>query len=87
MSIVYKNKTTGQAWGKRFVVDKYILDKTYKYLDENTELLFISAHPEPSVELQFVTTPKQKEKKLLYPLKKIPVKGAHTRGIRLAIPK
>jgi topoisomerase-4 subunit A len=33
MSVVYKVKSTGQVWAKRFIVDKFILDKLYRYLD------------------------------------------------------
>ena len=28
MNVVYKNQETGQVWAKRFIVDKFILDKT-----------------------------------------------------------
>jgi topoisomerase-4 subunit A len=84
ISTVYKNCATGHAWGKRFVVDKFILQKVYRYLDEKSELLHFSAHPDSTIELNFATTARQKAKKLIYELKQIPVKGAHTRGVRLA---
>lgn len=87
MSIVYKNKETGQVWAKRFVVDKFILDKTYNYLDDKSELELITATPEPNIELHFVTSPRQKVKKLSYHLRDVPIKGAHTRGIRIAAHK
>jgi topoisomerase IV subunit A len=66
------------------VVDKFILQKVYRYFDEKSELLHFSAHPEPTVELNFVSGTHQKAKKLIYELKQIPIKGAHTRGVRLA---
>lgn len=84
ISTVYKNCATGQAWGKRFVIDKFILQKVYRYLDENSELLHFSAHPNPTIELNFTATARQKAKRLIYELKEIPVKGAHTRGMRLS---
>jgi topoisomerase-4 subunit A len=84
MNVVYKNTETRQAWAKRFVVDKFILDKPYHYLDENTELQYLSADPDPTVELHFTPTPRQKVKKLLYSLKQVLVKGAQARGIRMA---
>jgi topoisomerase IV subunit A len=83
ISTVYKNCATGHAWGKRFVVDKFILQKVYRYLDEKSELLHFSAHPEPTVELNFMPTAHQKAKKLIFELKQIPIKGAQTRGMRL----
>jgi topoisomerase IV subunit A len=87
LSVVYKNTETDQVWGKRFVIDKFILEKTYNYLDKKSELQFFSADPEPIVELHFVTNVRQKVKKFFYPLNQIPVKGAQVRGTRMAIQK
>lgn len=87
MSVVYKSKDTGQPWAKRFIVEKFILDKSYRYFDEKSELLYLSADPAPSVELQFATKSGQKAKKQRFPLKDIPLKGAHVRGVRLATQK
>jgi topoisomerase-4 subunit A len=87
MNVIYKNKETGQAWAKRFIVDKFILDKTYHYIDDLGELQYISSDPEPTVEVQFVPQANQKLKKLLYPFKEVLVKGAQARGIRVATQK
>ncbi len=81
LNVVYKNKETHQIWAKRFVVDKFILDKTYRYLDENMELEHISTSPDALIELQFSS--KSLKKKNLS-LKDVPVTGAQTRGIRIA---
>jgi topoisomerase-4 subunit A len=80
MNVVYKNKETGQAWAKRFVVEQFILEKVYRYFDENSELLIISADPEEVVELQFA----QKGNNLEVRLSEVLVKGAQARGIKLA---
>ncbi len=87
ISVVYKDTTTEQAWAKRFIVDKFILEKSYRYFDPLCELQFISDDPDPSVELQFVPKPRQKVKDLLVHLKDILVKGAQARGIRMDIQK
>jgi len=87
MSVIYKNKETEQAFAKRFVVDKFILDKTYNYLDADSSLLFFSPQSEPVVELEFITTPRQKVKKLLQPLAEVLIKGVQARGIRLGLQK
>ncbi len=87
ISVVYKNSQTAQAWAKRFVVEKFILEKTYPFLSDKDEILFFSADPDPTVELQFVTTPRQKVKTLLYSFKEVPIKGAQVRGIRMAVHK
>ncbi len=84
MSVVYKNRDTEHVWGKRFIVDKFILDKVYNFLDEKSELHCISPELEPVVEVHFAH---QKVKKQLFACKDIPVKGAQTRGVRLATHK
>ncbi len=87
LNVLYKNKMTGQVWAKRFIVDKFILEKNYRYFDENMELEHISTNPEATVELQFVPQAQQKMKKLDVALKEVLVKGAQARGIRLATQK
>ncbi len=87
LNVVYKDKKTGLAWAKRFIVDKFILDKTYRYLDENTELAHISTKPDAAVELQLATKADQKKKSIRFPLKDVPVKGVQTRGIRITTHK
>lgn len=80
MNVVYKNRKTHQYWAKRFIVDKFILDKMYRYFEENGEFEFISTNSEAIIELQFA----QKIKSKTIAFKDIPIKGAQTRGICLA---
>lgn len=87
MNVVYKNKATGQAWAKRFIVEKFILDKIYRFFEEGAELIHISTNPKALVELHFSPKAGQKAGKLLVAMKDVPVKGVHTRGIRAATQK
>ncbi len=82
MHVIYRNKQTKHPWAKRFVVDKFVLEKTYRYLDENAELEYFSADKNPAVQLHFTTT--GKGAKLPYSFKDVPIKGAKTRGVRIA---
>jgi topoisomerase-4 subunit A len=82
LNVIYTKEK--QAWAKRFIVDKFILDKIYRYLDENTELHYISSDIEPTVEIQFVLKAHQKKSKIAYSFKDALVKGAGTRGSRVA---
>ena len=84
MTAVYKNSETSQVWAKRFIIDKFILDKIYNYLDEKNELQFLSVDREPGVDLHFLASPRQKVKSLLIHLKEVPIKSVSTRGIRLS---
>lgn len=87
LSVAYKDKKTSQVWGKRFVIEKFILDKIYRYLDENVSLEYISTASDAAVELHLPPKSKSKEKKLSFSFKEIPVKGVHTRGVRLSTEK
>ena len=87
VNVVYRVKETGQAWAKRFIVEKFILEKIYRYFDENADLLHISTKPNVSIEFEFSQQGKQKAGNLVYSLSEVPVKGAHTRGIRIATQK
>lgn len=84
VNVVYKNKATSQAWAKRFIVEKFILEKSYRYLDENVELEHISANQDVEVELQLAPSGGQKAKNMVFALKDVLVSGAQTRGIRIA---
>jgi topoisomerase-4 subunit A len=81
INIVGKTKDTGQVWAKRLIVDKFILDKIYRFLDESLELEHISMNPDVVIELQFSSP---KIKKMTVALRDIPIKGAQTRGVRLS---
>lgn len=87
VNVLYKMKETGQPWAKRFIVEKFILDKVYRYFDENGELLHISTEPNETLEIQFAPQGKQKVKNLSYSFNEVPIKGAHTRGLRIATQK
>lgn len=80
LTVVYRNKNTRQAWAKRFVVSQFILEKGYRYFDEEGELELITVHPDPVIELQFTLKIRPKT----VSLKEIPIGGSQTRGIRLA---
>jgi topoisomerase-4 subunit A len=83
LNVVYKDKKTGCVWVKRFIVEKFILDKSYRYFGEGAELLHISEDSNKSIELQFAAQKGKKAKKMSFALKEIPLKGAQTRGVRL----
>ena len=85
LNVVYKDPKTAQVWVKRFIVEKFILDKTYRYLDEGLELLFLTTDSGASVEMQLSGAKKAKHKTIA--LADIAVKGAQTKGVRLGTEK
>lgn len=76
ISCLYKNKKTNHLWAKRFVVEKFILDKVYNFFDDDSELVFISKDDNPRCELHMVA----KGAKHIFSFKDIEVSGAQTRG-------
>ncbi len=87
INVVYKSKETGQVFAKRFIVEKFILEKVYSYLDATAELQHISTDPDATLTLIFAPKAGQKKDSQVVSLKDIPVKGVQTRGIRLATQK
>lgn len=82
LNVVYKHPKKGQAWVKRFIVDKFILDKLYRYIPEQMELEYLSADSNATLELHF--TPSAKQKTTTLALAEVPISGAHTRGVCIA---
>ncbi len=84
INVIYKNIENKQSWAKRFIVDKFILDKSYPYVDEKSKLQYISSDIEPTVQLELASKPKQKHSILTYSFKEVLIKGAQARGVRVA---
>ncbi len=87
MNVIYKNKETGQAWAKRFIVDKYILEKVYRFVDENGELAHISTDPDATAEIHFASKAGKKPRSMTVYFKEIPLKNAQTRGVKISSDK
>lgn len=75
--VIAREKSTGKTWAKRFIVDKFILDKPYRFVNEGMEILFFSSEPDPTIELYF---PGKKTKKVILHFSEIPLQSAQTRG-------
>lgn len=86
-NVVYKNSKTKQVWAKRFVIDKFILDKQYRFIEEGEELQHFSLNPEATIELQLSPQSGKTQPPRPFALKEIPVKDVTTRGVRLATEK
>lgn len=84
INVVYKQNETNQCYAKRFVVDKFILDKMYNYIEDDSSLEYLTTDTEPVVELKFVPKQKQKVGQIVYPMKDVLVKGVQARGIRIS---
>lgn len=83
-SVVYRNPKTRLCSAKKFVVSKFILDKQYRFVEENMELMLLTTAPNPQVELQFVPKVKQKLSKIQFSFETVLVKGVSAAGNRMA---
>lgn len=78
LNVAYKLK--GDLWLKRFVVEKFILDKVYRFIDEEGDFVGISAQGNSKIE--FLTGPKEKKTQVWF--KDVPVKSVQTKGTKVS---
>lgn len=83
-TVIYRDPKTYLCYGKRFVVNKFILEKMYHFFDEGMELLHISIAPVVKVELHLIPKPKQKINKIEVNMTDILIKGVSAKGNRLS---
>lgn len=84
INVAYKDPAKRLMMAKRFVIDKYIIDKVYLYMEEGMELQYISTLKDPTVELQFVPKAHQRTAKTLFEFKPLLVKNVTAKGIKMS---
>lgn len=83
INTAYRDPKSHLAFSKRFVVEKFILDKTYRFLDEGMILDYISTTPDV-LELMLAPKKNQKVSKVLFKFENALVKGVTAKGARMA---
>jgi topoisomerase-4 subunit A len=84
MSVIYKDPKTHLCYAKRFIVDKFILDKVYNYFEPGMELMLFSVQPKVTVDVQLIPKPKQKVARLAYDMEQVRIKGVTAQGVRVS---
>lgn len=84
MNVLYKDPKTNLCYGKRFIVQQFILDKVYRFLEEGMQLEQFTRDEKMPLELQLIPKIKQKVSKIAVDLSEIAVKGVSAKGIRLS---
>lgn len=84
INVVSHSPETHLAFIKRFIIDKFLLDKFYRYLDEKVVLHSISTDSESRFELQFIPTPRQKTAKVVVGVDTFPIKNVTAKSLRLS---
>jgi topoisomerase IV subunit A len=84
IAVFSKDKKTGAPFAKRFVVKQFILEKIYQFVDPGHKLLYITSDPNERVILSLKGTGRTKAKNIEIPFDEIPLKGASTKGQKMA---
>lgn len=82
--VVYKDNKTQSCYAKRFIISKFILDKPYRFLPEDSTLQMISSQEGLNIKVYFKPKPKQKISEMLFHLDDVDVKGVSAKGIRIS---
>lgn len=83
-NIVYKDPKTHLCYGKRFIVEKFILDKNYRYMDEGMNLEYLSTAPNVAIDLQFIPKKNQKVASAKVQMEDFLIKGVTAKGVKMA---
>ncbi len=83
-NVAYRDPKTYIAYAKRFIVEKFILEKLYRYMDEEVNLEFISTDPNPKLELQFLPSARKPASKGEVSFERFLVKGVTAKGVKIS---
>lgn len=83
LTCCYRNTTSGISFCKRFIVKQFILDREYRFLEEGTELLFVSPVAS-SLLVQLVPKHRQRVSALEVKTEQFPVRSATAHGARIS---
>lgn len=75
MNVACRDPKTNYFYGKRFIVEKFILDKIYTYMEKELELVLISDKNDLIVELIYFPKAHQKTSKMFFNFNDLLVKG------------
>lgn len=82
-TIVYYQEKTNQLYLKRFIVDKFILDKTYRFIDEGAKLHSLTTAANAIVQVEFKPKAKQKTHHLNFKSESVAIKAVTAKGVRI----
>lgn len=83
MSCIYKDPKTKFIFAKKFVVSKFILNKSYSYIEEGMSVEFLSDQPNSILTIIFEPKAKLKQKQQDFNFKEILVKAVTAKGKKL----
>ncbi len=81
---IYRDQATGLSYGKRFIVNQFILEKSYEFIPEGAELQLLKEGSAGTIYLDLEKKARQKEMRIPVVLDEIPLKGVKAKGVRLS---
>lgn len=84
INVAYKDPKTHMTYAKRFIIDKFILEKQYRFVDEGMDCQILTTSPNLIVELNFIPKVGQKVNSIRFEFNKVLVKGVTAKGIRIS---
>lgn len=84
MGVIYKDPKKHFCYAKRFIITKFILEKTYRYFEEKMDLVFLTTQPKVVVEMQYLPKVGQKVLKGNFELDDVLVKGVTAKGNKMS---
>ncbi|MDR3624730.1 MAG: DNA topoisomerase IV subunit A [Chlamydiales bacterium] len=81
---LYLDPKTKYLYGKRFIIEKFILDKVYRFIDEDTLFKGITQANNANLKINFKPKANQKVHLLNFKIEDILVKGVSAKGIRIS---
>lgn len=83
-NVIYKDPKTLLAYAKRFIVEKFILDKSYRFFEDGMHLEHLTTNSDAKMHIVFVPKVKQKISAMDFVFNTILVKGVSAKGIKIA---
>jgi len=83
-NLVYRDRTSGLSYAKRFRVEKYVTDREYRYFPDPGTLQFFAAGPEFRVRVHYRRKPRLKVLEEDFDFSGLAVRSPAARGNRVA---
>ena len=82
--MLYKERKTRQCFAKRFMIDKYIMDREYSTVPKGCKIEKVSDRLGIVLRCQFEPVPRQKKDHADVKFDDIPIRGNSAKGYRVA---
>lgn len=82
--VVSEEKESGLCYAKRFIIKQFIIDKVYRYIEENDKMRYFSNVVQNNLIVELLPKPKQKVSAIELDFTKVLVKAVTARGVRIS---